>query len=129
MAVREYNWESIIRGHHVYKAIWMPEIGEILECKQERGNPEDLYAISITKDDTIIGHVPREKLRVVWYFLEHDGTVTCQVIDRRKHGKGLEVPCMHRFTGKKRKIEKLRKLLPASSKTAIRPAIAAEPFI
>ena len=49
---------------------------------------------------------------VVWYFLEHDGTVTCQVIDRRRHGKGLEVPCMYHFTGKKRKIEKLRKLLP-----------------
>ena len=111
MAVREYSWESVIRGHHVYKAIWMPKIGEILKCKQERGNPEDLYAVSVLKDDTIVGQVPREKSRVVWYFLEHDGTVTCQVIDGRKHGKGLEVPCMYRFTRKKRKIEKLRKLL------------------
>ena len=89
----------------------MPEIGEILECMQERGNPEDLYAVSVLKDDTIVRHVPCEKSRVVWYFLEHDRTVTCQVIDGRKHGKGLEVPCMYRFTGKKRKIEKLRKLL------------------
>ena len=117
MAVQEYSWESVIRGHHVYKAIWMPEIGEILKCKQERGNPEDLYGVSVLKDDTIVGHVPHEKSRVVWYFLEYDGTVTCQIIDGRKHGKGLEVPCMYRFTGKKRKIEKLRKLLPASSKT------------
>ena len=84
----------------------MPEISEILKCKQERGNPEDLYAVSVIKDDTIVGHVSREKSRVVWYFLEHDGTVTCQVIDGRKHGKGLEVPCMYHFTGKKRKIEK-----------------------
>ena len=29
----------------------MPEIGEILQCKQERGNPEDLYAVSIMKGE------------------------------------------------------------------------------
>ena len=37
MAVRDHSWESIILGHHVYKATWMPDIGEILECRQERG--------------------------------------------------------------------------------------------
>ena len=42
MAVSDHNWESVIRGHHICKAIWMPEIGKILECQQERGNPEDL---------------------------------------------------------------------------------------
>ena len=51
MAVRGHSWESVIRGHHIYKAIWTPEIGEILDCQQERGNPEDLYSISIIKDD------------------------------------------------------------------------------
>ena len=81
MAVREYSWESVIRGHHVYKAIWTPEIGEFLKCKQKRGNLEDLHTVSIIKDDTIVGRVPREKLRVVLYFLEHDGTVTCQVTE------------------------------------------------
>ena len=29
----------------------MPEIGEILECQQEGGNPEDLYTVSVIKDD------------------------------------------------------------------------------
>ena len=100
MAVRDHSWESVICGHHVYKAIQTPEIGEILECQQEKGNPEHLYTISITssiiKDDTIVWHVPR----VVWYFLEHDGVVTCQVTDRRKHGKGLEVPCKYKINSK-----------------------------
>ena len=45
MAVRDHSWESVIHGHHVYKAIWTPDIGEILECQQERSNLEDLYAI------------------------------------------------------------------------------------
>ena len=35
----------------------MPEIGKILQCKQERGNLEDLLAVSVMKSDTIAGHV------------------------------------------------------------------------
>ena len=27
----------------------MPQIGEILQCKQERGNPEDLYTLASWK--------------------------------------------------------------------------------
>ena len=64
MAVKDYYWASIIRGQHIYKAIWTPEIGKILQCKQERTNLEDSYAV-IMKDDTIVGHVPREKSCVV----------------------------------------------------------------
>ena len=37
MAVRDYCWGSVIRGHHIYKTIWTPEIGEILRCEQETG--------------------------------------------------------------------------------------------
>ena len=35
-----------------------------------------------TKGDTIVGHIPHEKSRVVWYFIEHDRVVTCQVTDQ-----------------------------------------------
>ena len=41
MAVRDHSWKSVIHGLHVYEAIWMPDIGKILECRQERGNSED----------------------------------------------------------------------------------------
>jgi len=33
--IHRYRWESVIHGHHIYKAIWMPEIGETLCCEQE----------------------------------------------------------------------------------------------
>ena len=50
MAVIDCSWKSVICGLHVYKAIWTPDIGEILvnECQQERGNSEDLYAVRVT---------------------------------------------------------------------------------
>ena len=49
--LRDYCWASVhvINGHYIYKAIW---IGKILQCKQETGNPEDLYAVSIMNGDT-----------------------------------------------------------------------------
>ena len=51
MAVRDHSWESVIHGHHVYKAIWTLDIGGILECQQERCISEDLYAVSMIKDN------------------------------------------------------------------------------
>ena len=72
----------------------MPEIGKILQCKQEKGNLEDLNAVNIMKGDTIVEHIPHEKSCVVWYFIEHDRVVTCQVTNQQKHGKSLEVSCI-----------------------------------
>ena len=48
-----YRPGKVIRGYHVYKAIWTPDLGEILvnECQQEIGNSEDLYAVCVIKDD------------------------------------------------------------------------------
>ena len=59
-----HSWESFIHGHHVYKAFWTPDIGEILECRQERGNSEDLYTISVKKDDV---HSGAEEGSFEWY--------------------------------------------------------------
>ena len=37
---------SVIRGYHVFKNIWVPIIGEILFCEQKPGNEEDRFAIA-----------------------------------------------------------------------------------
>ena len=47
--------ESVVRGHHVYKAVWTPLIGEELPIFPEPGNVHDKRAVSV-----IVGHVPRE---------------------------------------------------------------------
>ena len=75
-------------------------------------NAQDRFAVAIVKDDIIVGHVPREVLHLVWHFIEHDGTVNCEVTGRRKHGIGLEVPCTYVFSAKKKLIRKLRNYLP-----------------
>ena len=55
------EFDSAIRGHHIYKDIWPnPNIGKQLHCKMEHGNIHDMYAVAITRDreDVVVGHLP-----------------------------------------------------------------------
>ena len=40
-----YEANSCVRGFHIHNDIWTPFVGELLTCKQEIGNPNDLYAV------------------------------------------------------------------------------------
>ena len=66
----------MIRGHHIYKDIWTPFIGEILHVEQEAHSTTDHFTV---KDETVVGHVLHEVSHLVWHFIKHNGTVTCEV--------------------------------------------------
>ena len=51
---------------------------------REAGNTEDRFAIAVTKDDMVVGHVPREFSKLCRHFLRHGGTIACEVTGRRK---------------------------------------------
>ena len=60
-------FESAIRGHHVYKATWNPEVSEQLECHEDtrkEAKDYDEHAVGLFKissregKKTIVGHVP-----------------------------------------------------------------------
>ena len=106
-----YLYDSVIRGHHVYKDVWTPRIGEILQVARYTDNHHDRFAVGVFKEDTIVGHVPREYSRMFYYFLVHSGGITCEITGRRKFGKGLEVPCVYTFTGIEKIIVKLKRIL------------------
>ena len=40
-----YLHESVIRGHHVYKAVWNPVLGEVHCLVLEEGNKHDRFAV------------------------------------------------------------------------------------
>ena len=44
----EFNFESSIRGYHVYKSIWTYEISEKLRCDREENNANDKMEIKNT---------------------------------------------------------------------------------
>jgi hypothetical protein len=49
----EFNFESSIRGYHVYKSIWTYEISEKLRCDREENNEFDghVFFISIISNE------------------------------------------------------------------------------
>ena len=105
--------DSVVRGHHVYKTIWTPFLGEILTAIAEPGNSHDRHAVCVKKEGhgEIVGHVPRELSRTVWHFLMHGGQLTGEVNGRRKLGNGLEVPCVYKFTGSRKLVKRMEQLL------------------
>ena len=61
--------ECVIRGYHLYKDVWTPTIGEILECRAQPGNRFDRYSVSVLKDaGTIVGH-HQESCHVYFHYL------------------------------------------------------------
>ena len=50
--------DSCVRGYHVYKHNWTARIDEVLPCARERGSREAPYAMAITKDGSVVDHVP-----------------------------------------------------------------------
>ena len=111
-----FSTESSIRGHHIYKDIWTPQVDERLYCKPEVGNIHDPYAVAVKRpsDNTVVGHVPRKVSAVCCFFLRR-GSITCVVTGSRRHSSdlpqgGLEVPCTLTFIGSEDDTTKVRKL-------------------
>ena len=73
----ELRVEGVIRGHHVYKRIWMPRLGEQLTLAPESDNDHDRRAVAVLKGSIVVGHVPLSLSRIVWYFLRR-GTVVLE---------------------------------------------------
>ena len=59
------DFETVIRGHHVYKSVWSPVMGQVLGCKrdihaeaqEDDSNAIGAYIISNQKE-TLAGYVP-----------------------------------------------------------------------
>jgi len=55
--VESYESEQVVCGHHVYKSIWTPFIGEELICHQESGNTSNPFTVAVLKPDSSSGMV------------------------------------------------------------------------
>ena len=66
----EFNFESSIRGYHVYKSIWTYEISEKLRCDREENNANDNFAVKLVRIDGNKEHVPIELSKVFKFFLK-----------------------------------------------------------
>ena len=112
MSASRYEFDSAVRGFHQYQSIWVPVLGEELACKHEMHNPHDSFAVAVTKDHVVVGHLPRKYSAIFWSFLR-SGSITCIITGTRRYSRdlvqgGLEVPCTLIFKGEPSKLVYLR---------------------
>ena len=73
MADSDFQLEGVVRGHHVYKSVWTPVVGEDLPLQQEPGNGYDPFAVTIMKEDGVVDRVPIELSYSFWTFMQSGG--------------------------------------------------------
>ena len=66
--IRTYGNYALFFGYQrptiiIYKEVWEPIHGQILQCERENSNTSDPFAVSIMNDCEIMGHVPRRIFR------------------------------------------------------------------
>ena len=49
-----YEKESVVRGHHIYKTVWTPVIGEELPVEREEDNQHDQHAVAVVKNGYVL---------------------------------------------------------------------------
>ena len=92
-----FEFQSCIRGY--------VRLSEYLEQQQQRGacephNRENLFAVGVYEDATLVGRVPRKFSCVFLLFLRRGGTITSQVTGSRLYSSdllqgGLGLPCVY----------------------------------
>ena len=101
--VFEVQFTSVIRGHHIYKSVWTPTLGEKLNCREDdrkEAKQHDEYAIGTYLEaytgSELVGHVPMELSYLIYTFLRaYDGQegwrtdLLCQEHSKRGHQAGL----------------------------------------
>ena len=95
------DFETVIRGHHVYKSVWSPVIDQVLECKPDtraEAKDHDANAIGVylmaNQKETLAGHIPIEISRLMKNFIEAKASnkLLTWVTGKRKREVGLVVP-------------------------------------
>ena len=107
-------------------------MGERLQCQEEYGNPHDMYAVSVIRDDFIVGHLPRNISTPCHMFLHFGGTIESVVNGARRYSAdleqgGLEIPCSLIFRGTTNEsIEKVKEKLKKAPKECSEAVVQSE---
>lgn len=79
VSINSFETLSTVQGYHVYKSIWVPEIGEtLLLTEREPANPKGKYAVcmNMKKNEWTVEHLAVGKTsnfaKKIFYFLRAD---------------------------------------------------------
>ena len=109
--------ETYIKGHHVYKEVWISEVGEKLKVLMEPDNRVDMFAVCVEKYQTVVGHLKKEDswkfAKTIFYFLKNYTYCNCyaEVSGKRcnlKDGEGPQAPYKIILTRQKKYVNILK---------------------
>ena len=103
MATGTFDFITRLRGFHLYRDIWKPSLNQFINFKQERNNRYERFAVAgMTKlpgtlAASIVGHMPRELSRFIWYAIERVARITATLVSTQAKDSplvqgGLEIP-------------------------------------
>ena len=72
----QFVTKSSIRGYHVYKSIWSPEIGETLSTKKEDNTPHDKFTVAVVKSKLRVGQYPKRNFKDMLVLSSQRGNYT-----------------------------------------------------
>lgn len=111
----DFTIESVVRGYHIYQSVWTPNVGDEFVLQTQEQNRHYRYAVAVVASGNVVGHVPKEISKTMFFFLRSNGVVPGAVTGRRQRslveGKGLEIPCIYKFYSDSKKLKILKKLL------------------
>ena len=106
--LKEFEMDTYVEGHHVYKDTWNPEIGESLDAQIKPNKSVDKYTAFIRKSGKIAGHLKKEATgrfaKTIFFFLKGDAYSKAKTIisGRRFNlgdGESLQVTCKVKLVG------------------------------
>ena len=105
-----FRFFSYVTGHYHYRHIWTPKVGEELTSMYELGNVYDEFAVSVLKDDKIVGHVPREFSEQFTTVLKSGGSIKVKIIAKPTNTRrwGIRVPCTYTLHEKEITVQNIR---------------------
>ena len=103
MTTGTFDFITGLCGFHVYRDIRKPSLNQFINFKQERNNRYDRFAVAgMTKllgtlAASIVGHMPRELRRFIWYAIERGTRITTTLVSTQAKDSplvqgGLEIP-------------------------------------
>ena len=73
-------------GHHVYKAIWSPVIGETMRCEREIDKPHDPNAIRLINNGHTAGHILKDLTKMLSYCLPSCASINA-IVNGQRNGE------------------------------------------
>ena len=81
-----HKMATFVRGHHVYKDIWTPDIGEMLRVGEEDSANHNKYAVAVMKDGAVVGLSHATISGICWFFLKWGGSINCHIGGKKTLG-------------------------------------------